>query len=174
MKNNSPILARVAILSGFALGAFALSVLATDWTAPLSSPPNCASGNPGCDAPINVGSVDQTKTGSITTAKSIIAKELKTTSGPDHYNQGVIIGYNSISQSESGYGLVIKTDNNNLVLNPTTGNVGIGTLSPSPNSKLDVVGGPIKASGGLIIETRTAAQGNPANLQNGNMWLIVN
>jgi hypothetical protein len=38
---------------------------ASTWTAPLSSPPTCVSGNPGCDAPINVGSLAQTKLGSL-------------------------------------------------------------------------------------------------------------
>ena len=36
------------------------------WTAPVSAPPICNTGDPGCDAPIHVGGVDQTKTGGIT------------------------------------------------------------------------------------------------------------
>jgi hypothetical protein len=47
------------------------------------------------------------------------------------------------------------------------GNVGIGTTSPGIN-KLEVVGGPIKATGGLIIETRTTDPASPAT---GQMWL---
>jgi len=47
------------------------------------------------------------------------------------------------------------------------GNVGIGTTSPGSN-KLEVVGGPIKATGGLIIETRTSDPGSPAT---GQIWL---
>jgi len=47
-----------------------------------------------------------------------------------------------------------------------TGNVGIGT--PSPGAKLEVVGGAIKATGGLIIETRTS---DPASPVNGQIWL---
>ncbi|MDO8492131.1 MAG: hypothetical protein Q7S34_00630 [bacterium] len=35
------------------------------WTGPLSSPPTCTPGNPGCDAPINVSATTQTKTGPI-------------------------------------------------------------------------------------------------------------
>ena len=46
------------------------------------------------------------------------------------------------------------------------GNVGIGTTEPS--KKLEVVGGPIKATGGLIIETRTS---DPASPETGRMWL---
>jgi hypothetical protein len=47
------------------------------------------------------------------------------------------------------------------------GNVGIGTTSPGTN-KLEVVGGPIKATGGLIIETRTSDPASPAT---GQTWL---
>jgi hypothetical protein len=46
------------------------------------------------------------------------------------------------------------------------GNVGIGTTSPG--AKLDVQGGAIKATGGLIIETRTTDPTPPAT---GQMWL---
>ncbi len=48
------------------------------------------------------------------------------------------------------------------------GNVGVGTITPS--TKLEVVGGPIKATGGLIIETRTADPVSPAT---GALWLIT-
>jgi hypothetical protein len=47
-------------------------------------------------------------------------------------------------------------------------NVGIGTTSPGSGYKLEVAGGPIKASGGLIIETRNS---DPANPFNGQIWL---
>jgi len=47
------------------------------------------------------------------------------------------------------------------------GNVGIGTTGPGAN-RLEVVGGPIKATGGLIIETRTS---DPASPVAGQIWL---
>lgn len=47
------------------------------------------------------------------------------------------------------------------------GNVGIGMTNPGTN-KLEVVGGPIKATGGLIIETRTSDPSSPVT---GQMWL---
>jgi len=48
------------------------------------------------------------------------------------------------------------------------GNVGIGTTNPGAN-RLKVVGGPIQATDGLIIETRTT---NPAETD-GRMWLCT-
>jgi len=65
MSNITSKTKRVAVVTGLFLGAFALAALA-DWTAPTQAPPNCTSGNPGCDAPINVGGTTQTKTGSLT------------------------------------------------------------------------------------------------------------
>ncbi|HUW23182.1 MAG TPA: hypothetical protein VMW39_04035 [bacterium] len=46
------------------------------------------------------------------------------------------------------------------------GNLGIGTTSPG--AKLEVQGGSIKATGGLIIETRTS---DPASPSTGQTWL---
>ncbi|MFH0776477.1 MAG: hypothetical protein V1936_02590 [Patescibacteria group bacterium] len=46
------------------------------------------------------------------------------------------------------------------------GNVGIGTTSPT--TKLEVVGGPVKTTDGLIIQTY---YGTPSNLQTGQLWL---
>ncbi len=55
-------------MRGAAIAAIALAVtsVALAWTGPLSSAPTCASGNTGCDAPLNVSSTAQTKNGQLT------------------------------------------------------------------------------------------------------------
>src|SRR3989338_2497324 len=55
------------LLFGLVLGltlAAGLTVYAT-WSPPTAAPPGCTAGNPGCDAPINVGSEEQRKAGSL-------------------------------------------------------------------------------------------------------------
>ena len=60
------------------------------------------------------------------------------------------------------------------VLNITNaGSVGIGTTDPGTN-RLEVVGGPIKATGGLIIQTCTVAAADCPNPPvDGQMWLCT-
>ncbi len=49
-------------------GLFVSAFVYADWTAPLATAPTCASGNPGCDDPINTGSVEQIRSGALTVA----------------------------------------------------------------------------------------------------------
>ena len=63
--------------------------------------------------------------------------------------------------------MIFGTSNSERMRIDSAGNVGIGTAAPGTN-RLEVVGGPIKATGGLIIETRTSDPASPAN---GQIWL---
>lgn len=60
------------------------------------------------------------------------------------------------------------TESANGAISYSGGNVGIGTADPG--AKLDVQGGPIRATGGLIIETRTTDPASPAT---GQIWMVV-
>jgi len=48
-----------------------------NFTSPLHTPPTCLTGEPGCDAPINVGSNSQTKSGTLTLGGLGIVGDLK-------------------------------------------------------------------------------------------------
>ncbi|MFH1868323.1 MAG: hypothetical protein ABH843_05070 [Candidatus Omnitrophota bacterium] len=56
-----------------------------------------------------------------------------------------------------------------LYINATTKRVGMGTNNPGTDA-LRVVGAPLKAQGGIVIEKR-AGSDPPANGPNGQMWL---
>ncbi len=45
--------------------SISLQSLLAAWTAPLASPPGCTAGNPGCDAPLNIGPLMQVKSGAL-------------------------------------------------------------------------------------------------------------
>lgn len=54
------------------------------------------------------------------------------------------------------------------------GAVGIGVENPAAGIKLEVQGGTINATDGLVIQVRTAAQGDPPAPEVGQMWLVLN
>lgn len=155
------------------------------WTAPTQTPPNCTSGNPGCDAPINVSNVGQTKVGGLTLNTGgaadglVVAKGnvgIGTTTTPiangnlvvesNVAGNGPVFLLSSTATATSGklrfisfhdgtnwiqsgksitggstadlkfsgiYGTPV-----NMIIKETTGNVGIGTETPT--QKLDVNG----------------------------------
>jgi hypothetical protein len=173
------------------------------WTAPSQTFPN---GN--VDAPINVGSTMQTKTGGIWASAFA-------TLGGGYFGGGLLVGpttgafnvsvgapanipgahlastvpttvtfggsaaviYNAVRSTTyptlyNDEYLTFNTHQGGVTVGERmridpSGNVGIGTPTPGTN-KLEVVGGPIKATGGLIIETRTSDPASPAT---GQMWL---
>ncbi|MBA7505469.1 hypothetical protein ES706_04136 [subsurface metagenome] len=81
---------------------------------------------------------------------------------------GMVLGDNSGKriQTSSNMGFRAATSGTDHLIITTSGNVGIGTVSPG--AKLEVQGGSIRATGGLIIETRTSDPASPAT---GQMWL---
>ena len=54
----------IAIFLVLSLSVSFQSLLAA-WTAPLANPPTCATGDPGCDAPLNAGPLIQPKSGAL-------------------------------------------------------------------------------------------------------------
>jgi hypothetical protein len=63
----------------------------------------------------------------------------------------------------------LSLDRLSVIQNATVGgSLGVGVVTPAAGMKVEVQGGPIKATGGLIIETRTSDPGSPSN---GQMWL---
>ena len=81
---------------------------------------------------------------------------------------GMVLGDNSGKriQTSSDMGFRAATSGTDHLIITTSGNVGIGTTSPG--TKLEVQGGSIRATGGLIIETRTTDPTTPAT---GQTWL---
>ena len=65
-KNNFKTLGNLLIAVFLALGlSIPFQSVLADWAAPVSAPPACAPGDPGCDAPLNVGSFPPTKYGAL-------------------------------------------------------------------------------------------------------------
>jgi hypothetical protein len=80
--------------------------------------------------------------------------------------------YNSLDGSGAANNITLWSDSlgnmTSSLIYQAGGNIGIGTSSPG--YKLEVVGGPIKATGGLIIDVRVS---NPDEPVEGQMWLIT-
>lgn len=74
-----------------------------------------------------------------------------------------------LAAPSSRFSFLDRPDGNELLTVLGTGNIGIGNNNPT--AKLEVRGGPIKATGGLIIETRTD---DPTPPTTGQIWLRTN
>jgi len=133
-------------------------VFAQTWKDPTAAPPGA-----NVPAPINIGNIGQWKLGTGAAGENPAIGVSSTASPPFALTAGVIAANTFYDANNNSYYLDPANTGYSAIL---AGNVGIGT--PSPEAKLEVVGGAIKATGGLIIETRTS---DPASPVNGQIWL---
>ncbi|MDE2040811.1 MAG: hypothetical protein KGI59_00260 [Patescibacteria group bacterium] len=124
---------KLAALCGLVLGAFAISAWA-DWSAPMSAPPTCTPGNPGCDAPLNVGTSAQTKYGALSLGQTLTTGQTAT------FNNGYTDANHTYAAASIGM----------LMVN---GTAGFGTANPDTSSKVDIESGRLKVGAGLMIPT---------------------
>jgi hypothetical protein len=82
------------LATAVAISVVLSSALTLAWTGPQNSPPNCVSGQTGCDAPINVGPTAQFKNGNI----GLCGNLLLTANGGSYLNFGATSG-------STGYGI---------------------------------------------------------------------
>ena len=148
---KSKIISSTLVILGFVLGATALSAIAA-WTAPVSTPPNCTPGQPGCDAPIHVGASAQSKMGLLTLQSNLTdAFGLSVINGIKIVDDGALAGANN--------GKVLTSDAN-----------GIGTWQNASVS----AGGPVFITP-VTIDVGVAAVGtyNGAEIPDGARAVIV-
>ena len=76
--------------------------------------------------------------------------------------------------AQANAGINIWTEVGSGVISYMGGNVAIGNAAPGTD-RLKVTGGVINAAGGLVLENRNAATGDPtgAGLVAGRMWICI-
>ncbi|MEK7480952.1 MAG: hypothetical protein AAB604_02515 [Patescibacteria group bacterium] len=142
------------ILIGIAL-AIGLSVLA--FTEPALAPPGCTPGTAGCDAPLNVGTVGQSKNGWLRTTKFFVGNP------PTVSEQGAGDGL-----LRTTMGAILNEGGAATGLVVSSGNVGIGV--PLPSYKLDIVsGGATTARFGTAATDQVTIGGGAGKLNVGTV-----
>jgi hypothetical protein len=113
------------------------------WTGPLSTPPSCTSGNPGCDAPVNVGPTDQVKNAGLSVNKFVVFGNtlLGGISGSNAYLNFGGTGGNA------GYGL---RDNAGQLQYKNSGDPSWSTFGSGASQWVNGTGGAIYYSGGRV------------------------
>jgi hypothetical protein len=138
-----------------AILAIGLSVLA--FTEPSLTPPGCTAGTAGCDAPLNVGTTGQSKSGWLRATKFFVGNpptvsEQGAGDGLLRTTMGAIL-----NEGGAATGLIVQS-----------GNVGIGTTSPG--YKLDVIsGGATTARFGTAATDQVTIGGGAGKLNVGTV-----
>jgi len=115
MKKTSNYLIRIATIAGFALGAFALAA-AANWVPPINTAPDCTTGNPGCDAPINVSNSSQAKKGALSVGTTTLpaAAYILDADGYGFFRGLGVLGNFVVKDGNQGDGKVLMSDANGL------------------------------------------------------------
>lgn len=104
----------------------------------------------------------------------VLAAFSEPTAAPPGDNASEPLNVSGTGQAKAG-GLILNTGGAAVGLIVDQGTVGIGTVTPDPATKLEVVGGTTKTTGGLIIETRTSTSPgggcDPSSPGVGRLWL---
>lgn len=88
-----------ALILGVLVMSLVVGYVVFAWDEPLSSPPTCNTGDPGCDPPLNTGPGDQTKAGSLTFSSFVDGD------GDHYYVDPASAGDSAIFLGEVGIGL---------------------------------------------------------------------
>lgn len=114
------------------LGLVLAGTAFADWTAPSSNPPTCLAGQPGCDAPVNVGTVNQTKSGGLGILGSLIIGPSGSFTLSNAPGAGKVLTSDATGrgtwQTPTGGGYWTLVGNH--ISNTNVGSVGIGTANP--------------------------------------------
>jgi len=102
----------LALILGVLIMSFLIGylVLAQTWSDAPEAPPGCPAGYPGCDAPLNVGPSNQTKSGALTIGGGVTA--------PSFYDSAGTYFVDPAGQAVTNYSAILA------------GNVGIGIVKP--------------------------------------------
>lgn len=93
MKKLQTIIPSIILGLVIAIGA----TYAVAWTGPTGTPPNCPTGSPGCDAPINVSANGQTKTGALILGAAGASTTLRTVAGKAAFGTSAAIPTNVLA-----------------------------------------------------------------------------